>query len=150
MHFDPRTQRALREVGLDQDDLRAASSLVAEAVREEAEALEAFFGGTDSSGPPEAASGDGGGRAFYSDMEMAHSKSDVQEHRVAYLDLYTHGGSLRGYLRFDTWGAYVEDGRVLNGDVVELTLGPTVHDRVRFARDPEALDGGGPSQSDDR
>ncbi|WP_129114498.1 DUF7532 family protein [Halegenticoccus tardaugens] len=124
MHFDPRTQRALRDVGLDQDDLREASDAVAEAVRRDAEALESLFG-------------DGG--TFYSDMEMAHSESEIQEHEVRYLDLYTHGASLRGYLRFDSWGAYVEDGRTLTDGTVELTLGPTVHDRVRFARDRDDL-----------
>lgn len=123
MHFDPRTQEALRAVGLTTEELREASDRVTEAVREEADALEAFFEGT----------------TYYSDLEMAHSTSDVQEHEVEYLDLYTHGADLRGYLRFDSWGAYVEDGRVLNDETVELSLGPTVHARVRFARDPDAL-----------
>jgi hypothetical protein len=124
MHFDPRTQAALREVGLDDADLRRASDLVSEAVDRDAAALESFFEDADT---------------VYSDMEMAHSASDVQEHEVRWLDSYTHGGDLRGYLAFDTWGVYVEGGRVLSPDVVELSLGPTVHDRVRFARDPEAL-----------
>jgi hypothetical protein len=124
MHFDQRTQKALREVGLGRDDLRKASKLVAEAVQRDAERLETFFG-------------DGG--TFYSDMEMAHSASDVQEHDVAFLDLFTHGSDLRGYLRFDSWGVPVEDGRVLSDDKVELRLGPTVDARVRFARDADAL-----------
>lgn len=124
MHFDQRTQNALREVGLDHDDLRQASELVAEAVEDDAERLETFF--------------EGGG-TFYSDMEMAHSASDVQEHDVEYLDLFTHGSDLRGYLRFDSWGVPVEGGRVLSEAKVELTLGPTVHDRVRFARDADEL-----------
>ena len=46
---------------------------------------------------------------------------------------------IRGYLRFDTWGVSVADGRILSEDSVELTLGPTVHDRVRFAADRDAL-----------
>ncbi|RDI71513.1 DUF7532 family protein [Halopelagius longus] len=123
MHFDPRTQAALREAGLSTDEIRAASDAVAEAVRRDADALEAFF----EEG------------AVFSDMDRAHSSDDIHEHDVEYLDLYTHGGDLRGYLRFDSWGAYVEDGRVLSDEKVELTLGPTVHDRVRFARDPDDL-----------
>ena len=125
MHFDPRTQAALRAVGLDTDDLEAASDLVAEAVTEDAEALESFFA-------------DGG--TYHSDMDVAHSTAAIQEHRVDYLDTYTHAADLRGYLRFDSWGVPVEGGRVLNDDVVELTLGPTVHDRVRFARSPDPLE----------
>jgi hypothetical protein len=124
MHFDQRTQKALREVGLGREDLRKASKLVTEAVQRDAERLEAFFA-------------DGG--TVYSDMEMAHSSTDVQEHEVEYLDLFTHGSDIRGYLRFDSWGVPVEDGRILNDDVVELRLGPTVDDRVRFARDADAL-----------
>lgn len=124
MHFDPRTQSALREVGLDGDDLREASDLVAEAVQRDADALTDFFDAHET---------------LYSDMDVAHSASDVQEHAVDYLDLYTHGADLRGYLRFDSWGVPVEDGRVLSESAVELTLGPTVHDRVRFAADPDEL-----------
>jgi len=124
MHFDQRTQRALREVGLDRDDLRRASRLVTEAVERDADRLEAFFADADD---------------VYSDMEMAHSSSDVQEHDVEYLDLFTHGADLRGYLRFDSWGVPVEDGRVLSEGKVELRLGPTVNARVRFATDRDAL-----------
>ena len=124
MHFDQRTQKALREVGLGREELRKASKLVTEAVQRDAERLEAFFA-------------DGG--TFYSDMEMAHSASDVQEHTVEFVDLFTHGADLRGYLRFDTWGVPVEDGRVLTDEKVELSLGPTVNDRVRFARDRDDL-----------
>lgn len=124
MHFDPRTQTALREVGLSAEEIRAASDAVAEAVRRDAAALEAFF---DDDGP------------VYSDMDRAHSADEIHEHDVAFLDLYTHGGDLRGYVRFDSWGAYVEGGRVLSETTVELTLGPTVHGRVRFARDPDEL-----------
>jgi hypothetical protein len=89
-------------------------------------------------------------------MELAHSTAETQEHATADVDLLTHGGDLRGYLSLDGWGVPVEDGRVLrtaegdesdgrDGDdgetpvLVELSLGETVHDRVRFARDPEAL-----------
>ncbi|WP_313691633.1 DUF7532 family protein [Halorarum halobium] len=124
MHFDPRTQAALRAVGLDTDDLAEASELVAEAVREDAAALESFF---EEPGP------------YYSDMDVAHGDDEIQEHDVERLDTYTHAADLRGYLRFDSWGVYVEGGRVLNDEVVELTLGPTVHDRVRFARTADAL-----------
>ena len=34
---------------------------------------------------------------------------------------------------------YVEDGRILDDGSVELTLGPSIHDRVRFAADRETL-----------
>ena len=124
MHFDPREQAALREVGLDTDDLRTASDLVSDAVESDAEQLDQFFG-------------DGG--TFYSNMEMAHSEGDTQEHTVEYLDLYTHGSEIRGYLRFDSWGVPVEGGRPLSDDKVELSLGGTVNDRVRFVRDPTDL-----------
>lgn len=124
MHFDPREQAALRAVGLDTDDLRAASEHVRESVEADADHLATFFG-------------DGG--TFYSDMEMAHSASDVQEHTVDHVDLYTHGASLRGYLKFDSWGVPIEGGRLLSDDAVELTLGPTVDGRVKFARDPDDL-----------
>ncbi|WP_117592991.1 DUF7532 family protein [Haloprofundus halophilus] len=124
MHFDSRTQAALREVGLDTDRIREASDLVAETVANDADALSTFFDEAE---------------AFYSDMELAHSSDDVQRHVVDHVDLYTHGASMRGYLQFDSWGVPIEGGRILSDDVVELTLGPTVHDRVRFARDADAL-----------
>ncbi|POG53924.1 DUF7532 family protein [Haloferax marisrubri] len=124
MHFDPREQAALREVGLDTDDLRAASDLVSDAVESDADAIAAFFGDGDT---------------VYSDMEMAHSASDVQEHAVDHVDLYTHGADLRGYLKFDSWGVPIEGGRVLSDEKVELTLGPTVDARVTFARDADDL-----------
>ena len=124
MHFDPREQAALREVGLDTDDLEAASDLVADAVDETATDLAAFF--------------DGGG-TYYSDMDTAHGDGGIREHDVDHLDVYTHAADLRGYLTFDRWGVPVEDGRVLNDETVELTLGGTVNDRVRFATDADAL-----------
>lgn len=124
MHFDQRIQRSLRDAGLTTDEMRDVSEAVVEATREEADALEAFFG-------------DGG--TFYSDMEQAHSTTEFPEHPVEYIDLYTHAADLRGYLRFETWGAYVEDGRILSDEVAELALGPTVHDRVRFAGTRGAL-----------
>lgn len=124
MHFDQRTQRALREVGLDTDDLRRASEAIVDAVATDAAELEAFFDDHD---------------VVYSDMELAHSTADYPEHAVDHLDLTTHAADMRGWLRFDTWGAYVEDGRLLEDGSVELTLGPTVHDRVRFAADRDTL-----------
>ncbi|MFB6251702.1 MAG: hypothetical protein ABEI27_08470 [Halobellus sp.] len=123
MHFDQRTQAALREVGLSSEEVSEASDHVVEAVERDADRLREFFE-TD---------------AVYSDMEKAHSAADVHEHDVAFIDLFTHGDDLRGYLRFDSWGVPVEGGRILSTDVVELSLGPTVHDRVRFARDEDAL-----------
>lgn len=124
MHFDPRVQDALREVGLDEADIQRADELVREAVAREADRLTAFFDEHDR---------------LYADLDRAHSDRVVEEVTVETLDCYTHGADLRGYLRFDTWGAYVEGGRVLDDGVVELTLGPTVHDRVRFATARERL-----------
>ncbi|MFC6719384.1 hypothetical protein ACFQGT_02295 [Natrialbaceae archaeon GCM10025810] len=124
MHFDQRTQRALRDVGLGTEDLRAASAAVVEAVEDDAAALEAFFDDHDT---------------VYSDMDMAHSSAEYPEHAVEYLDITTHAADMRGWLRFDTWGAYVEDGRILGEDSVELTLGPTIDGRVRFAAEREPL-----------
>jgi hypothetical protein len=124
MHFDQRTQRALRDVGLDTDDLQAASAAVAEAVDADAAALESFFDEHDT---------------VYSDMDMAHSSADHPEHTVDSLDLTTHADEMRGWLRFDSWGVYVENGRLLPDGSVELTLGPTIHDRVRFAPDRETF-----------
>ena len=124
MHFDQRTQQALRAVGLDTDELRAASDAVVEAVAEDAAALEAFFDATET---------------VYSYMEMAHSRDEFPEHTVESLDLTTHADEMRGWLRFDSWGVYVEDGRLLDDGTVELTLGPTIHDRVRFGTDREQL-----------
>ena len=124
MHFDQRTQAALRDAGLSPDELRAVSEAVVEATRADADRLESFFADLD---------------AVYSDMDRAHGSAEFPEHAVEYLDLYTHADDIRGYLRFDTWGVSVAGGRVLSEDVVELTLGPTVHDRVRFAADRGAL-----------
>jgi len=125
MHFDPWTQQALRAVGLDGDDLRDASERIVEAVAADADLLRAFFTDTDT---------------VYSDMETAHSTDEIQTHTVEFIDLYTHAADLRGYLRFDSWGVPVEGGRILNDDVVELSLGETVNSRVRFAHDRTALE----------
>ncbi|WP_436345767.1 DUF7532 family protein [Natronorubrum sp. FCH18a] len=125
MHFDQRTQQALRDVGLETDDLRAASEAIVEAVETDAATLEEFFDAHDT---------------VYSDMDMAHSASDYPEHAVDYLDITTHANEMRGWLRFDTWGVYVEDGRVLPDETVELRLGPTIDARVRFAPDRETLE----------
>ena len=124
MHFDQRTQRALREFGLSTVEIREVSEAVVEATAEEAAALEAFFDGFD---------------AVYSDMDQAHSTAEFREHGLEYVDLYTHADDLRGYVRFGGWGVYIEGGRVIDDEVVELTLGPTVEDRVRFAADREHL-----------
>jgi len=124
MHFDQREQRALREAGLSTEELEATSDRVADLVDEAAADLEAFF---ERHG------------TLHSDLSMAHSSSEFATHEGATLDLYTHAADLRGWLRFETWGAFVEDGRVLDDDLVELTLGPTVHERIRFATTPDAL-----------
>jgi len=124
MHFDQREQRALREAGLSTEELEAASDRVAHLVDGTAADLEAFF---ERHG------------TIHSDLSMAHGASEFATHEGATLDLYTHAADLRGWLRFETWGAFVEDGRVLDEDLVELKLGPTVHERVRFATTPDAL-----------
>ena len=124
MHFTQREQAALREVGLSDDNIEDASDLVVAATQEAADDLLDFFDDEVR---------------MYSDMDVAHSASDVQEHTVDYLDLYTHADDIRGYLRFDSWGVPVAGGRVLSADVVELTLGPTVDGRVRFSTDREAI-----------
>lgn len=124
MHFDPRTQQALRAVGLDSDALQEASEHVIDTVAADADRLETFFADAET---------------VYSDMDMAHSASDIQTHAVEFIDCYTHAADLRGYLRFDSWGVPIEGGRVLSDAVVELSLGETVSDRVRFAHDESAL-----------
>lgn len=124
MHFDQRTQAALREFGLDTEEIAEISESVVDRTAADAERIERFFSGLET---------------VYSDVDLAHSSAEFPEHGLEYVDLYTHGADLRGYVAFDGWGAYVEGGRVLSASVVELTLGPTVHDRVRFAADPEAL-----------
>lgn len=124
MHFDQRTQTALREFGLATEEIAEISGAVVEATAAEADAVEAFLSGLET---------------VFSDMDLAHSSAEYPEHAIEYVDLYTHGADLRGYVAFDGWGVYVEDGRVLSESVVELTLGPTVHDRVRFAADRTEL-----------
>lgn len=124
MHFTQREQAALRDAGLDQETIEAASNAVVEATRQAADELEAFFAELDT---------------VYSDMDIAHSSSAIQEHSLDYVDLYTHADDIRGYVRFDTWGVPVEGGRVLTESKVELTLGPSVDGRVRFAADEDAL-----------
>jgi hypothetical protein len=123
MHFDPREQAALREAGLTTDQLETASDAVAAATETEAARIEAFFDR----------------ETVYSDMDRAHSADDIHEHAVDFIDLFTHSEDIRGYLRFDAWGVWVAGGRVLGEGVVELTLGPTIHDRVRFAAEPGEL-----------
>lgn len=127
MHFDQRTQRAFREAGVSRDTLREVSEAIVETTSEEADRLESFFERRDT---------------VYSDMDRAHSAVEYPEHAVDYCDLFTHAADIRGYLRFDSWGVPVEGGRVLDdGDlaVVELTLGPTVDDRIRFASSRDRL-----------
>ncbi|WP_440990612.1 DUF7532 family protein [Haloarchaeobius baliensis] len=124
MHFDQRTQAALREVGLTTEELQVASEGVVARVAEAADAIEEFFETND---------------VVYSDMDQAHSTAEFPEHTVEYCDVTTHAADMRGWLRFDTWGVYVEDGRLLDDGTVELTLGPSVDDRVRFAPTRDAL-----------
>jgi hypothetical protein len=124
MHFTQREQRALRDAGVEQATIETASDAVVEATIEAADRLDSFFADRET---------------IYSDMDRAHSSSDIQTHTLSYVDLYTHADDIRGYIRFDSWGVPIEGGRILNEDTVELTLGPTVDGRVRFASDEDAL-----------
>lgn len=124
MHFDQRTQTALREFGLATEEIADISEAVVESTAAEADAIESFLSGLDT---------------VYSDMDLAHSSAAFPEHDLERVDLYTHAADLRGYINFGSWGAYVEDGRVLSPSVVELTLGPGVHGRVRFADERDEL-----------
>jgi hypothetical protein len=125
MRFDQRARRALRDAGVPQDAIQRAEQDLADAASETAADAEAFFDGVD---------------AVYSDMDKTHASADYPEHDLDYVDLFTHSDDVRGFVRFETWGAYVEDARVLSEDVVELALGPTVNDRVRFARERAHLE----------
>jgi len=130
MLFDQRTRAKLRDAGLSRDDLTEIERAVAEEAAAEADRVESFFDGRDT---------------IYSDMDQTHSAAEFPEHDLDYVDLFTHSQDVRGFVRFGTWGAYVEGSRVLSeadGDptVVELTLGPTIHDRVRFAGERAALE----------
>lgn len=162
MLFDQRTRAALRDAGLTQADISDVEQRVTEQAREDARRVEAFFDGLDT---------------VYSDMDQTHSVADYPEHDLDYVDLFTHSEDIRGFLRFETWGAYVEGARVLEREatasegasgvpesgasggsaeqrssggaasaesahplVVELTLGPTVDDRVRFAAERSLLE----------
>jgi len=125
MRFDQRARRALRDAGVSTDAIQRAERDLADAASETAAEAEAFFADLDT---------------VYSDMDQTHSSAEYPEHAVDYLDLFTHSDDVRGFLRFDSWGVYVEDARVLDDEVVELTLGPTVHDRVRFARERAHLE----------
>jgi len=131
MDFDSRTQTALREVGLSTAEIREAADGVVDRAQRDADSLAAFL--------------EGGGQ-YHADLDLAHSDAAVVERHVEWVDLYTHAADIRGYLRFDGWGVPVEGGRVLDrvGDdgeprVVELTLGGSVGDRVRFATEAGAL-----------
>jgi hypothetical protein len=125
MLFDQRTRAKLQAAGLDSDTLRQIESEVAADARETADDVEAFFAERD---------------VVYSDMDLTHARDDHPEHDLRFVDLYTHSQDIRGYVRFETWGAWVAGARMLTDRVVELELGPTVHDRVRFARDRAALE----------
>jgi len=114
----------LREAGLSTDEIESASEAVVELTDEAATDLKSFFADRET---------------VYSDMDLAHSSSDVQEHTVDSLDLFTHADDIRGTSGSAPGASPVEGGRVLSEDAVELTLGPTVDARVRFAADREAL-----------
>jgi len=130
MRFDQRARRALRDAGVSTDAIQRAEQDLADAASETAAEVEAFFADVET---------------VYSDMDQTHSSAEYPEHDFDYVDLFTHSDDVRGFLRFDSWGVYVADARVLSVDggeagVVELTLGPTVNDRVRFARERARLE----------
>jgi hypothetical protein len=125
MRFDQRARQALRDAGVDPDAIQTAEQSLADAADATASEVESFFDGLD---------------AVYSDMDKTHASTDYPEHDFEYVDLYTHSDDIRGFVRFASWGAWVDDARVLSEDVVELTLGPTVHGRVRFARERSHLE----------
>lgn len=126
MQFDPRTQAALREGGLTTEAIETASDHVTRAVGADADRIECT--------------------ATVSDTELAHG-DDAETHTDPSAELSTHAADLRGWLSLD--GLDVSDEgqrvssdegrRVSSDEVVELSLGPTVHDRVRFTLDREAL-----------
>lgn len=131
MHFDRRTQAALSDVGIDIDDLRGASDAIGNAVAAYAKAIESFFDDHET---------------VYSDASMTHSNGQHPEHTVRYLEhpvrylgVTTHAGEMRGWLRSDTWDAFVKDGHVLGEEYVELSLGSPIHGRGRFATDRAPL-----------
>lgn len=124
MHFDPRTQQALGDVGLSHEEIEAVSEQLVDRVAA-ADYLIEFFEASETS---------------YSDLETAHSADSIQTHMVDFFDHYTHAADMRGSLRFENWGVPVEAGRILNDAVVELTLGDTVNGRVRVAHDRELLE----------
>lgn len=109
MSFHPRLRRALREAGVSQDTLREAFEAAASSAERVAEQLAAFFEC----------------ETCYSDMDLTHSAEEYPEHTVEYGDLFTHSEEVRGWLRFDSWGVSVEEGRILSDEVVELALGRT-------------------------
>lgn len=137
MLFDQRTRAALRDAGLTRAAIDEVEQTVTDQAQADARRVESFFDGLD---------------VVYSDMDRTHSTADYPEHDFDYVDLFTHSEDIRGFVRFDTWGAYVEGARVLEREatdadgasgqplVVELALGPTVHDRVRFAADRSLLE----------
>jgi hypothetical protein len=130
MLFDQRARAALRDAGLSQADIDEVEQTVTEQAQADARRVESFFDGLDT---------------VYSDMDQTHSVAEYPEHDLEYVDLFTHSQDVRGFVRFDTWGAYVDGARVLRSEsahplVVELSLGPTVHDRVRFAAERSLLE----------
>ncbi|WP_435098671.1 DUF7532 family protein [Halarchaeum sp. P4] len=125
MLFDQRTRKALREAGLSAETLREVEREVTQEARATADQVVAFFDEHET---------------VYSDMDQTHSTADYPEHDVDYCDLFTHSQDVRGFLRFDSWGVYVEGARVLDDETVELELGQEVHDRVRFATTRDALE----------
>ena len=125
MHFDARTEMALREVGLSEADVAEAGDILVQATRDAAEALESFFEGR---------------RRVVADMGNDDEGEDHPVLVIEYVDLYTDDADIRGYIRFDTWGAAVEGGYVIDdGQLVELDLGDPINERVRFAHEREAL-----------
>lgn len=78
MHFDQRTQTALREYGLSTDEIDDISESVVEATAAEADAIESFLSGLGTA---------------YSDMDPAHSSTEYPQHDLADVELYTHAAA---------------------------------------------------------
>jgi len=125
MHFDPRTGLAFREVALSTPEIETVAKLVSRVIREGAMFFETSFEWMKTALP---------------DMSPAHSDGNYPEDAPEYVDLSPDVADFRGHVRLDGWGAPVEDGRVLkDGTLVELSPGPTVDDRIRFAHGRSAL-----------
>lgn len=123
MYFVQRTRRTLAGVGLGRNEPGWASGAVVEAPTAHA-TRETLFDGSDvgySSGGP---------------FHLAYLGRDGRSHVSI-----PPGGDVGGWPRTTTRGGDTSDSaRHREDGAVERTLGPPVHDRVRFATDRAALE----------